>query len=323
MLTSIFFIILLIFISIYILRIVIDISFIDKNEIKNCSFLLYHSSKLEIEWLNILKENEFSYNNKYCSITKVFNERLNILQEDIRRCKNNLNYCNGDDLSYFIYKYNNGSIVKEYIEPLFGILRNTFSVCSDGVKGDILSKEYLLPSYYSALQKPIVYIDAGASTFNSGEGGSSQSFFYEFYKKYKQAEYKSWYLWESTEQNITQIYSEIPNDLKEKYHYYNKPIEANINSKDNPLSIIKLFQKQFYVIFKIDVDNNNVELPIFNYLLKNNEIIPNEFYYEYHFYQPYMMKWWNKDLDYNCSLYCATKKFLHLRKKGIRSHPWV
>lgn len=286
-------------------------------------FVHYKSSKLEIEWMNVIKNNEHDYYKKYCTLLSPFRSRLEILERDIYECKWKRNErCEGNDLSVFIYQYKNGTILKEYIEPLFGILRNTFSVCNIRKKGNILSKDYLLPSYLLALKEPIVYIDAGASTFNGGEGGASQNYFYEYYKK-NSSIYKDWFLWEVTKQNISKIYSEIPKDLIRKYHYYNKPIEVDIESKDNPLFLIKKYQLSYYIIFKIDVDNNNVEMPIFNHLLEYDDILPDEFYFEYHYYSPYMMKWWNKDIDYNCSLYCAINKFLLLRKKGIRSHPWV
>lgn len=292
-------------------------------ENKNRKYISYYSSKLESEWLELLKENKNDCDKKYCKLVKPFRERLEKLQQDIAECKKAVNSkCEGDDLSYFMYTLENGEVIKEYIEPLFGILRNTFSVCNTGIKGDILSKNYLLPSYIFALQKPIVYIDAGASTFSEGSGGASQNFFYEFYKKYPSVKYKDWFLWESTIENMTKIYEEIPKDIIDKYHYYNKPIDTEMNSKDNPLNYIKKYQNNWYVIFKIDVDTPSVEIPIFNYLLEFDDIIPNEFYFEYHFYSPFMMRWWS-DVDKNCSLYCATIKFLHLRKKGIRSHAWV
>lgn len=135
--------------------------------------------------------------------------------------------------------------------------------------------------------------------------------------------YNEWFLWEVTQQNISKIKEEVPSDIVDKYHYFNTPIEIDINSNNNPLNYIKKYQKKSYVIFKIDVDTPSVEIPIFDHLLYFDDVIPNEFYFEYHFYCPYMMRWWIDGVDNNCSLYCATMKFLHLRKKGIRSHPWV
>lgn len=98
----------------------------------------------------------------------------------------------------------------------------------------------------------------------------------------------------------------------------------NNESRDNPINLMKYYQNTTYTIFKLDIDSPSVELPIFEYIINNNDIIPNEFYFEYHFYEPYMIKHgWKNNIDVNCSLYCATLKFLHLRKKGIRAHPWV
>lgn len=288
-------------------------------------FVYYKSSKLEIEWLKILKNHENDYSNNYCTILKMYNRRLIFLQDKILECKNPFKKkCEGVDLSYFIYKYQNGTKIKEYIEPLFGILRNTFSFCNEGSKGDISIKDYLLPSYILALTKPIVYIDAGASDYFVKDGGSSQKFFYDFYMKYRNVKFKKWLLWEKSKKNLSKLIKTIPNNIKNIYNYYNTPIDSDINSKNNPLTYVKQYQNKAYVIFKIDVDNNKVEIPILNYLLKYDDIIPNEFYFEYHFLTPFMKRWWNvKHVDTNCSLYCATKKFLNLRKKGIRSHGWV
>lgn len=290
----------------------------------NYKFISYKSSKLEIEWLKLIKQYENNYTAEYCSIIKPFYKRLNLLQNDILKCKDNtLEKCKGDDLSYFVYKYKNGRIFKEYIEPLFGILRNTFAICSKNNEGDILSKDYLLPSYSNAVDKEIVYIDAGASTFHEGVGGSSQSYFYNYYKKYRSVKFRKWFLWEVKKQNITKIMNDIPFDIVNIYNYYNHPIVTDINSKNNPLTKIKQYQNNSYIIFKLDVDTPQVEIPIFDYLLNNNDIMPDEFYFEYHYFSYLMKKWWGERVDNNCSLYCATNKFLYLRKKGIRSHPWV
>lgn len=293
-----------------------------ENNISNYS-VEYVSSKLEKEWLAFLEKNSKSYYSKYTDICRKFKSRLENLQQVIEHCKSEKRSCESDDLSFFIYRNNKGTTIKEYIEPLFGILRNTFSVCHSGVKGNIFSKDFLLPSYLLSLKKPIVYIDAGASTFNEGGGGASQNYFYDFYKKYKNIEYKAWYLWESVIQNMTKVEEEVPLDLRKIYHYYNRPIETKKKSNDNPLYFIKRNQKTNYVIFKLDVDNPSVELPIFNHLIMYNDIIPNEFYFEYHFNEPFMLSWWNNFVDKNCSLFCATNKFLALRRKGIRAHGWV
>lgn len=291
---------------------------------KDYKFLSYASSKLEIEWLNIIKENDKNYTENYCNLIKPYLKRLEVLHNDISNCKNyTYNKCNGADLSYFIYTYKNGKTFKEYIEPLFGILRNTFSICYNNSKGNILSKSYLLPSYINAINSEIVYLDAGASTFYTGAGGSSQKYFYEFYRKYPSLKYKKWFLWEIKRQDIKKIMKEIPISIKEVYNYYNKPINVDIKSNDNPLKILKKYQYNSYIIFKLDVDNPKVELPILDYLINSSEFKLDEFYFEYHYYSKIMMKWWGKNVDYNCSLYCAINKFLYLRKKGIRSHPWV
>lgn len=293
------------------------------NENKKLKFLSYKSSKLEREWLEIIKKYQYNYTSTYCNLIYPFSRRLDILHTNIQQCKNYTNRkCKGDDLSFFIYKDGNGKILKEYIEPLFGILRNTYSICSNKTKGDILSKEYLLPSYINAIHKEIIYLDAGASTFYNGSGGSSQSYFYEFYKKYPSSKFWKWYLWEVKKVNMSEIKKEIPKDILENYNYFNKPIVVDINSDDNPLKIIKIYQKYYYIIFKLDI-YTTVEIPLLNYLIKYNDIIPDEFYFEYHYNSQIMKKWWKKNIDYNCSLYCATIKFLLLRQKGIRAHPWV
>lgn len=286
---------------------------------RNVKFISYTSSPLEMEWLNVIKQHEYNYTTIYCSLLHPYNHRIEILEQDIIKCKNSSYHkCEGDDLSFFIYKLNNGKILKEYIEPLFGFLRNTFFICSNNSKGNILSTNYLLPSYINAIHHQIVYIDAGASTFNT-----SQSYFYKFYKKYHSTKFKKWFLWEIKKQNISLLMKEIPNDIVNIYNYYNKPIVIDIKSNDNPLKIIKEYQNNSYVIFKLDVDTPKVELPILHYLINNYDVIPHEFYFEYHFYSKIMMKWWGNSVDYNCTLYCATKKFLHLREKGIRSHGWI
>lgn len=310
--------------SFIILNIYIIYNYKTYNRDIKLKFISYTSSKLETEWLNIIKLYEYNYTAKYCSLVHPFYKRLEVLQNEIRKCKNLIDQkCEGVDLSFFTYKYRNLTILKEYIEPLFGILRNTFAICYNRTKGSIISKDYLLPSYINAINKQIVYLDAGASTFYSGDGGSSQSYFYDFYKKYPSIKFKKWFLWEAQKQNISKIMNEIPIDIFAVYNYYNKAIVTDINSKNNPLQILKDYINNSYIIFKLDIDTPEVEIPILDYLLNNNDIIPDEFYFEYHYYSPFMMKWWGRKVDYNCSLYCAISKFMLLRKKGIRSHPWV
>ena len=106
-------------------------------------------------------------------------------------------------------------------------------------------------------------------------------------------------------------------------HFYN----FGVSSKDgpqNPLSVLKaVAQPGDFVVFKLDIDSVDIETPIVEALLKDDEAraLITDFYYELHFRTVDMEGWgMGKRMPHN--LLGATAVFRELREKGLNAQMW-
>jgi len=173
-----------------------------KQEGEGC-FLLskeYHSSRLEQKWL----DNAHKWSENFCLHMNAFSKEAQHWLDSIA----DLERGKGSDpvdsavFSSFISTYDcNGQRVRKttWIERLSHGLRHPRALCNGGA--DLVDRDYLLLAYNKDLLSPEpkrhelhgecaerscqnIYVDLGASTWNTGAGGPSQSWFYKTYRRH-------------------------------------------------------------------------------------------------------------------------------------------
>eukprot|EP00403_Amphidinium_massartii_P035416 CAMPEP_0178444090 /NCGR_PEP_ID=MMETSP0689_2-20121128/39290_1 /TAXON_ID=160604 /ORGANISM="Amphidinium massartii, Strain CS-259" /LENGTH=454 /DNA_ID=CAMNT_0020068235 /DNA_START=158 /DNA_END=1522 /DNA_ORIENTATION=- len=176
------------------------------------------------------------------------------------------------------------------------------------------------PHYY--------YFDAGASVWEAGPGGASQSWFDGVYRG-KCVEFDGYWLWEARPMS-GKVLESVPAKVLPKYHWFNVPASTNQSSKFSPLFHIKAVAKPSdHVVVKIDIDNSMVEEAIINSILADETLqtLIDELFWEHHInMRPIARAWGNKHgLSYNVSVgqRVSIGIFRKLRQAGIRAHSWV
>jgi hypothetical protein len=108
--------------------------------------------------------------------------------------------------------------------------------------------------------------------------------------------------------------------------YFNIPASPERNNSQNPMNILKaIANKNDFVVFKIDIDNDPVEWELIKYILddKNVSSLIDELYFEHHVnkHPVEFHGWGQKEKLMNTTE--SYKLFESLRKIGIRAHSWV
>jgi len=226
-----------------------------------------------------------------------------------------------------------GEISKVYLEPLVSFLRHPLALCAGlSAKVDIFDKSYMLLPHLEEVTSVEAYkwlFDAGASTYDTGAGGASQSWFVEEYRK-RGIEFDRIIGWEAAQTNPKTQWDVVPADIKRKTSWYNIPASSDVGHADNPLTFIKTMTKpEDYVVFKLDIDTPDVEVALVEQILNDTEIqaLIDEFYFEHHVMgSPMQWHGWG-DLRESTSKWNSIEDsytiFSRLREKGIRAHSWV
>lgn len=219
------------------------------------------------------------------------------------------------------------------IEPLVGYLRHPLYHCLGGpahlVDKDymfILHKNFLFPSVkqQSAISTNYLF-DLGASTYLTGGGGASQSWFVESYRQ-RGIELDRIMAWEVMKMTPEEVFKEYPNDVVEKVSYFNLPADPKLIGKMSPVRMMKaIVRPQDFLTMKVDIDNDEVELAIIQSFQNDVTVtdLIDEFFFEHHVssHPVEHMGWINKTRLMNITQ--SYQLFTDLRKKGIRAHSWV
>jgi hypothetical protein len=132
------------------------------------------------------------------------------------------------------------------------------------------------------------------------------------------------YAYEAKQIDPEQVYNDIPVDMLQAYHWYNVPIMNDINSKKNPINLMKKFRHDDLVIVKLDIDSAAVEVSLIKQILnssQNAEIFIDHLYFEHHVEMKELADAWSHTI--NGSMKDSLELFQTLRKHGIASHYWV
>jgi len=300
-------------------------------------FLSYTPSKFEVEWSNHIHE----YKDRECAVlaTSPYREWVqqwldvslpSTLLRDSQGWKAPQNLT-PDVFSVFRYKMPSGGVQEVWVEPLGGILRDPREPCKLHSNGfwtphnpDIQSKDFLL--FDSSLAKlsrsRVLLFDLGSSKYEFFMPGLSW-----FYPKYKSEGFQvnDVFAWEITPRTGLEYFDGMPTELAAATHFYNFGVDANVNSIQNPLQVLKLTaRKEDYVIFKLDIDNIPIEEAIVESLLADPvalELI-DDFFWEHHVNQIDMNPRWGITQGLPKTIKDSIVYFRKLREKGIRSHSW-
>ena len=220
------------------------------------------------------------------------------------------------------------------IEPLIGFLRHPLFHCFANYPHMKVNKGYLIPMLSNEVYPQIklqkryatkFFFDLGASLYNTGFGGASQQWFVETYESHG-LEFDRILAWEAKLIAQKEIFKRVPSNVMGKLQYFNVPAETDIKASGNPLRILKeITHKDDFVVVKIDIDNDKVELEFIRQILNDIEISSriDELYFEHHVSgSPMEFYGWGRTWK-NMTLAQSYDIFTQLRNLGIRAHSWV
>jgi hypothetical protein len=236
-----------------------------------------------------------------------------------------------ETFSQFIFQNNcTGAVSVDYVEPLAGLTRHPY-FCLKG-RDWIVNKDYMIVSWNASKKltgtKPgkakSYYFDLGASDWDSGAGGASQSWFVTNYEQ-RGITWDGIFCWEAAPMDTTSVWSKIPAHLKPIYHWYNIQVSAEHGHSDNALNYIRgVARPEDFVVLKIDIDNTPVESSLIDQLLASDDLLQlvDELFFEHHVnVAPMHDSWWTQ--NEKTTLADTYKIFSTLRSKGIIAHSWV
>lgn len=289
-------------------------------------FVRYRPSKYELHWV----ENIRVLQGRVCEES---NSQSVEAREWIRQAEENAR--GNSILSSGIFsslEFRNtctGQSLVDFIEPLAGLTRSPV-FCMHGT--DMVNKHYMIVSWNTSiklggghLSRPkAYYFDLGASLYNSGAGGASQSWFVEQYER-RGVRWDGIYAWEAAPLNAVDVWGGIPWSVRPFYHWYNVPVNPVRGHPDNPLEFILRVAKPWdFVLLKIDIDNTPVEEAIVAEILGSDTLIGliDEIYFEHHVNTKPMNDAWGTH-GASQTLADSYTIFDTLRRKGVLAHSWV
>ena len=287
----------------------------------------YKSSAIEQYWLNAADAlnlgdliNSESAIHSYCRTIASQNATVHAMINDSHT--NNGNF-DPDIFSSFVtmYECNTGSkVVKTYIEPLYGVLRDPRSFCGHMFGHNtstmlsepwydrpfVLSRDAIVLGV-SLSAKSNTFFDLGASVFDDGPGGASQQFFYEGYGRAGTL-FDRYIAWEASSVNADKLFAGVPDDLFASYQYFNTPVEKNTSSPKFPVNVLRnVASERDFVSVKLDIDSSDIEDAVVAELSETHTAaLVDEFFWEQH----------------DGSLHDQYERLLRFRKMGIRAHAW-
>lgn len=243
-------------------------------------------------------------------------------------------------LSYFEVKQDcEGEMVAEFIpiEPLISMLRHPLYHCFGLPKKQyVVNKNYMFQYFHSEILPRFrmdgafsygrsYLFDLGASTYNAGFGGASESWFVDVYRA-RGIDFNRIFAWEATTYNPSKLFSEFPDDVIDKVSYFNIPASTNLSAGQNPLNILKkVARADDFVVFKLDIDHVIVEGEFIQQILDDPDIynLIDELYFEHHVENNVLEHhgWGRQRKPMNITQ--SYHLFTTLRELGIRAHSWV
>ena len=119
------------------------------------------------------------------------------------------------------------------------------------------------------------------------------------------------------------VFERLPSKWMPAYHWINIGVSADRDSPYNPLStILKTFDKDVFIVVKLDVDTPSVEIPLAYQILEDPEVYEriDQFYFEHHVHLLELARAWGSSM--NGTIGDSLRLFRGLREKGVPAHFW-
>ena len=216
----------------------------------------------------------------------------------------------------------------EFVEPLTPPMRD-HRICENQRKY-LMSLEYLVHDFEAMCRtlKPHskrILIDMGASLkFHGGKNVQPIVTLLNQYEKFGFA-FDHIYGFEITPTPPKEAYDLIPEKFMTSFHWINVGVTAEDGNKLNPLhSILAQFDKDDFIVVKLDIDTSSIEVPLARQLLEDKDGIytklVDHFYFEHHVHLKELRgSWWRSMVG---SVKDSLDLFYGLREKGIPAHFW-
>lgn len=228
----------------------------------NVSVVRYFPSKLEQTWLKHARD----WDATFCDHMTEFNKDVERWLHGVAQSAKLTSYDAANDtdvFSFFEHTESCGSSTKVYktwIEPLSHGLRHPNALCGRGA--DIVDRSYLMMAFQGDIFRPrstcgsrpcqTIYMDLGASTWNTGAGGASQEWFIKTYRDHG-IEFDRMFMFEAHPVSPpSSIFAAVPRELWHRYQYFNIPATTDPNDPSSPIGMLKATALPGdFVLFKV------------------------------------------------------------------------
>ena len=177
------------------------------------------------------------------------------------------------------------------------------------------------------------FYDLGSTYYGPTDAGACTDCLSQFIRKYKVisgVEFDEIYCWEVKQLPPALYWKRVPKKMAAKIHFYNTATSPDLG---NPMSalrmILQVAHPDDFVVFKLDIDNNEVEVRIVLTILDSPALIAriDELYWEHHVKgSPTQWGGWQdlgKQRGSHSDMPSSYTLFRRLREAGIRAHSWV
>lgn len=230
--------------------------------------------------------------------------------------------------SKFIYRdEDTGNIVFEYVEPLISRLRHPLDCCEHAYKiGANFKKpppncfvtkrlgvsrtQYLPPSHTEGFEKSHFF---DSSSVDWKRAKSALSYVSKVWKRHG-IDFTHYHVYEGKVSN-DKFMANVPEEKQPKIDY--RPVQSG-NRTDFVHEIVTQTSPDDYVLFKLDLDDPDEELRVFQELL-DNRLNVLEYLDEFLYVIPIPPNITEAEMEYG-SWY---KRFLQLRQDGVRAHSFA
>lgn len=212
-----------------------------------------------------------------------------------------------------------------YVEPLLPPMRHP-SFCFKGNR--LMDLGYVVHDFGAMCRKlkktsRTVFIDMGASLEFHSDSTMPAVYVVELFRQFG-FHFDHIYAFEITQIPPARVFEKIPPHLMASYHWINVGVDADPESKLNPLkTILGSFNKDDFIVVKLDIDTSSIETALARQILNDDRYsgLIDQFYFEHHVHLQELAGSWGGSMD--GSVKESLELFYHLREKGVPAHFWV
>jgi len=221
-----------------------------------------------------------------------------------------------------------------FMEPLLPPLRHP-DMC-DGGPPNLGNLDYQIVDHGHICRNAVhkhsrtVFIDMGA-TYNFEDDTINRNSpalrVIESYRKYG-IHFDHIYAYEAMQWDVERVYKTIPKHMQQSLHWINMPVSGIDGDDKNPFTMLKnQFEKDDFVVVKLDIDTPSVERPLFQQMLKDPKLheLVDVFYFEHHVKLDELQPFWGTHDSglTEGTIHESLDLFHWLRSAGVAAHYWI